>query len=131
MKRRRLELCIVFAIGLLCAGCAGGKPKMDNWVLDRVETADGKRAETPAGFALELQESGAVKAEDGCNSCSGSWTPGRSSKTEGAIDVLCTRMYCEQFEEAMRLVGGISSWKRRDDRIEIPSGAYRIVLRKK
>jgi len=129
MKRMQDGLWIVLAIGISCAGCAGGRG--GNWVLDRVETPEGKPADTPAGFALELQANGAVKAEDGCNTCSGSWTQSRSSKSEGAIDVLCTRMYCEKFDEAMRLVGGISTWSRRDDRIVIPSGPYRIVLRKK
>ena len=127
MSKSRLGW-LLCAIGLSCAGCAGGR---GNWVLDRVETPDGQQIETPAGFSLELQSSGAVKAEDGCNTCSGSWTAGRSSSSEGAIDVLCTRMYCEKFEEAMKLVGGISTWSRRGDHIEIPSGPFRIVLRKK
>jgi len=126
---RRIESWILLAMACASAGCAGTSP--GNWVLDRLETPDGKPAETPAGFALELQSNGAVKAEDGCNSCSGSWTQSRSATGEGVIDVLCTRMYCEQYVDAMTLVGGISTWKRRDNRIEIPSGRYRIILKKK
>jgi heat shock protein HslJ len=128
MNARRIGW-IVLAVACACAGCAGTSP--GNWVIDRLETPDGKPAQTPAGFSLELQSSGAVKAEDGCNSCSGSWTQSRSAAGEGVIDVLCTRMYCEQYADAMALVGGISTWKKRDNRIEVPSGRYRIILRRK
>ena len=129
MKRWQGRWWIIVAIGISCSGCAGSS--MGTWVVDRVETPDGKPADPPRGFALELQSNGAVKAEDGCNTCSGSWTKSRNESAEGVIDVLCTRMYCEEYDEAMKLVGGISTWSRRGDRIVIPSGPYQIVLRKK
>ena len=134
-----MKLCMASGAGrsvalmaALLTGCAGvGGPSLPgSWSADRVETRDGAWAPKPIGFDLYLSAVGAVDASDGCNSCGGEWSFDVGSTTSGKISIRCTKVLCSDRRDASRLLFGACSWQLEGETLTVPSGDYRIVMRR-
>lgn len=50
--------------------------------------------------------------------------------TSGRVRIGCTKMLCRDREEASRLLGGACRWRLQGETLIVPSGEYRIVMRR-